>query len=343
MVQNKKLVKYIKNSIKKFSLDLSDRIVLTEAATGNYVVTPIIAAAANAKIVYAFTKNSEYGSIDEVKKQTYSLAKELSVENKIMVVDRLDTIPFEDIHILTNTGFLRPINSDIISKLSQNCVIPLMYEPWEFRPGEIDLEACYRKGIKVYGTNENDERLKLFDYLGLNVIYILLGEGIFPIDHKIILIGCEKFVYPVFNILSQCGYKVDFITKYENSHFALQDYDAIIILEHIRNILIIGEKNKAFIDKNQISEDTIVIHISGNVDFNNVNFKYIPETIKPFSYMSIRADYLSPKAVIDLHTAGLKVAEGMLKANEMGLKGEDYKRFMEKNYPALSFEDPKLW
>ena len=59
--------------------------------------------------------------------------------------------------------------------------------------------------------------------------------------------------------------------------------------------------------------------------------------------MSIRADFIDPQAVFDLHTAGLKVAEGMLKANEMGLKGKDYKEFMEKNYPALAFEEPRWW
>jgi hypothetical protein len=48
-------------------------------------------------------------------------------------------------------------------------------------------------------------------------------------------------------------------------------------------------------------------------------------------------------AVIDLHTAGLKVAEGMLSANSAGLKGEEYKLFMEKNYPALGFDDQKYW
>jgi len=39
-----KLVKGIVKAVGKFKLDLTDRIVLTEAATGNYVVTPVIAA-----------------------------------------------------------------------------------------------------------------------------------------------------------------------------------------------------------------------------------------------------------------------------------------------------------
>ena len=52
--------------------------------------------------------------------------------------------------------------------------------------------------------------------------------------------------------------------------------------------------------------------------------------------MSFTADYIDSKAIIDLHTAGLKVAEGMLKANEMNLHRIEYKNFMESNYPALA-------
>jgi hypothetical protein len=59
--------------------------------------------------------------------------------------------------------------------------------------------------------------------------------------------------------------------------------------------------------------------------------------------MSYTADYADPQAVIDLHTAGLKVAEGMIKANSLNLKPFEYKNYLEKNYPALSFNDSKFW
>ena len=50
-----RMLDFIKNSIEKFELNIKDKIVLTEAATGNFVVTPIIAALAGAN-VYAITK-----------------------------------------------------------------------------------------------------------------------------------------------------------------------------------------------------------------------------------------------------------------------------------------------
>ena len=57
-IKTDRLIKGIIKAIEKFELSLMDKVVLTEAATGNYVVTLVIAAVAGAKKVYAFTKDS---------------------------------------------------------------------------------------------------------------------------------------------------------------------------------------------------------------------------------------------------------------------------------------------
>ena len=59
--------------------------------------------------------------------------------------------------------------------------------------------------------------------------------------------------------------------------------------------------------------------------------------------MSYTADYTDSQAVIDLHTAGLKVAQGMMKANEMNLNKKKFRKYMIENYPAMSFENKKYW
>jgi hypothetical protein len=340
--RNFELSKKIVRAVEKFKLDLTGRTVLTEAATGNYVVTPIIAAVGSAEKVYAFTKDSSYGSIEEVKEQTYSLAKVLGVEKKISVITSFESVDFKSLDIVTNTGFLRPITRDLIDKLPSKCVIPLMYEPWEFREGEVDLEACYEKGIKVYGTNESYAGLRTMEYIGFIVLYLLLENKRSPFSSKVLLIGCRRFVDPVSRVLRQNGYDVTIVLNYDSSIDPIT-YDAIVILEHQRDVLVVGRKNEAFLDKDRISVDTLVIHICGNVDFREAKFKYTPNNIRPFGYMSLTTDFIDPQAVIDLHAAGLKVAEGMLKANELGLRGKDYKFFMERNYPALAFENPKFW
>ena len=334
-------IKTIKESIKKFNLNLEDKIVCTEAATGNYVVTPIIAALAGAK-VWAITKNSKYGSIEEVKSQTYKLADKFNISNKIIIVSSYDELEMDKIDILTNTGFNRPINKSVVNKLSSNCVIPLMWEPWEWRKEELDLQACYEKGIKVYGTNESDKRLKTMDYIGYIALYLLLKQKLTPFSSKILIVGCEKFASPIAKILKNNNYNYKSVTVYNKSISNIAEYNAIIIAENSNNLKIIGN-NESFINNKEISEYTVVIHIAGNVDFSRGNFIKIPEAPAHFGYMSFTTDYIDSKAIIDLHAAGLKVAEGMLKANQLGLKGTGYKNFMENNYAALSFENKKYW
>jgi hypothetical protein len=137
---------------------------------------------------------------------------------------------------------------------------------------------------------------------------------------------------------------VDLVTEYSEPVKDIADYEVIVLLEQSRNILLMGSTaNDPYIKNSEVNPGTLVIHISGNVRFDNAAFSYIPSSPKPFGYMSFTADYVDPKAVVDLHTAGLSVAEGMLKANSLGLRGERYKTFLETYFPALSFDEEKYW
>ncbi len=69
-----RLVGLIRRTSAFLELDLSGLVVLTEAASGPYVVTPIIAALAGAARVIALTAPSRYGSIEAVIAQTQALA-----------------------------------------------------------------------------------------------------------------------------------------------------------------------------------------------------------------------------------------------------------------------------
>lgn len=336
------LAKQIKHAIDKFELNLNDKIVLTEAATGNYAVTPIIAALAGAKKVFALTKNSKYGTIEKVKEETFKIIKSFNdkISDKIEIITNLNSINLGSVDILTNTGFLRPINKAIIDKLSSKCVIPLMWETWEFRSSDVDLEACYNKNIKVYGTNEDDQRLRTKEYVGYMVLKFLLNLNYTPISSKILVLGCHYFTIYVEKVLKQNNFKYKIINSYDVK-IDISSYDVIVLAEHYKSNLLIGEKG--FIDVKDISQNVDVIHICGNVDFSNAKFKYIPNKPAKFGYMSYTADHMGSQVVIDLHTAGLKVAEGMLKANTMYLTKEEYKNYMENNYPAMAFQNEKYW
>jgi hypothetical protein len=332
----------IKVSFSKFNINLKGKIVLTEAATGNYCCTSILAAIAGAK-VYAIAKDSKYGSFETVQSEVLLIAKQLGVDSLLTIIRNFDEIDLELVDIVTNTGFVRPIDKNMINKLKPDCVIPLMWEPWEYRSNELDLNAAIKRGIKVYGTNENDFRLQTMNYIGLTVLYFLLKEKKSPASSKILVIGCQKFNNAIELVLNKLNYNVVNCLTDEFNNIDIHDFDNIVIAEHINPQLIIGQKEDALINYSLLTKNQLIIHISGNVDLSNISNKQYPEYPAPFGYMSYTTDFIDPIAVFDLHAAGLKVAEGMLKAKENGLTGHTFKTFVESNYPGLAFENIKYW
>lgn len=326
----------IRRALLKFDLHLDGCRVLTEAATGNYVVTPLIAAAAGAEVT-AFTRSSAYGSVEEVQRQTLELAAVMNLSDRVKIVTDLASIDLSRFDIVTNTGFLRPLDAAFVARLSPTAVIPLMYEPWEFRAGEIDLASCRAKGIPVFGTNEADSRLRTMEYIGLIVLYFLLERKLSPFSVRVLVLGCEQFVSPVMAVLARNGYTYRAVTSYAEP-VDPRDYDAVVVAEYIDPRLLVGPAGSAYLAVEDLRPDTFVIHISGNVNFSGARFTHVPVSPRPFRHMSYTTDFIDPQAVVDLHAAGLKVGEGMLTAKRQQLCGVAFREFMEKNYPALAMD-----
>ncbi len=332
----------IENAIKKFNVNLSDRRVLTEAATGNYVCTPVLAALAGAE-VFAYAKESKYGTVDEINEQIFRVSSKLGITTNINIITDLELFDLSTIDVLTNTGFLRPISKTIINRLKSTCVIPLMWEPWEFREDELDIVACLERGIKVYGTNESDPRLQTMDYIGFIALYFLLKEKRTPNSTSTLIVGCEKFNRAINKVLKANGYNTTSVLTKEYSALNIEIFDSIIIAEYERPTIIVSDDDNALIKSSELNDNHLIIHIAGNVNLENVNCRFYPEKPAPFRYMSYTTDFIDPAAVVDLHCAGLKVAEGMVVANEKKLSSEMYKFFMESKYPALAFDDKRYW
>ena len=332
-------VNNIRRSIEKFNLNLTGFTVLTEAASGNYIVTPLIAAASGAAKVFAYTKDSRYGCVEEVKKETNRLAERMGITN-IEIITSLEQIDLTKIDILTNTGFLRPINKHLIQKLSSSCVIPLMWEPWEYRPSELDIEACLQRHIKVYGTNEDDKRLRTKEYIGFVALHLLLSYHHTPLSSKVLILGCSYFTVHIENVLSVNGYDYIVLNSYDTP-IDTSTFHAIIIAEHYNPMELIGPEG--FIKTSELNSSIDLIHICGNINVSHVAFRHTPKHPASFGYMSYTADYMGSHVVCDLHAAGLYVAQGMLKANKLKLPPIAYKKYLETTYPALAFKDERYW
>src|SRR5260221_12331363 len=84
-LNSRRLIRLLNSVIDRCQLELTDRTVLTEAATGAYVVTPILAAMAGAN-VYALTLGTPYASAYEIYNTSLELATAAAITDRISFI-----------------------------------------------------------------------------------------------------------------------------------------------------------------------------------------------------------------------------------------------------------------
>jgi hypothetical protein len=328
----KRCERFIKSRIALFNLDLTDLTVYTELGSGNYAFTGIIAAMANAKKVCAISQASRFGTFDDNLSNLDYIIHALNIQNicdKIEVVNEKRRKHLQEADIVTNSGFVRPIDETTVSMMKPTAVIPLMYETWEFRKEDIDLDYCRSNDILVLGVNEECSPMDIMRYSGFLVSKLMFECGLGVHKDKILVLGSGRLGNNIANFMRVNG--IDFrwislddnireenkpyLSKIDDIKKELSEFDAVVIDEHYHNVEIIGKNG--IIKTEELSEKKPliqVIHICGNVDVNDIKkhgLKIYPEPVVPFGYMSASADYLGPKATIELNIAGLKVGEIM--------------------------------
>ena len=355
-IDEKRKREFIRKTIQKFSLNLEGLVVFTEAATGNYKHIPIIAALAGAKQVFAVTTDSRYGKKEDIKNLVLNDAKELGVDKKITILFDKNKDCLRKSDIVTNLGFVRPITKDMISCMKPTAVIPLMWETWEFRAEELDLKACRERGIIVLGTNEHHPLLDLFRSNGFLICKLLFNKGFDVYKDNLLLIASGHIGDSAADFFINAGISFNrivfddkipehqraFVYSREEILNNLDAYDAIIIAELHHNMDILSLNGfipvRLLKEKNPLIQ---IIHICGSVNKNDIEHEVLsiyPENIMPFGYMTVSPDYLGPKTLLELNTAGLKVGEVMARCRLKRLSIKDTIEYTIKNSPAMDFE-----
>ena len=325
----------ISTCIERFSLNLEGMVVFTEAATGSFQWTPIIALLAGASKVIAIVKDSAYGSVESIISQTNTLVKKLGCDSRLELVTDYSLINQTD--IITNLGFVRPINASLVYNMKPTAVIPLMWETWEYRKQDLDLSECLRRDILVLGTNEHHQDLNFMDYIGLLVLKLLFEAGLEVANNKILVLGGGEFALAAAKSITSSGGKVGVVCErselpqvIDNKWLAITigenaarqfiaEADALVCIDHISEEQIIG--NNAAMSVTEfvnLNPELRVIHVSGLIDhesLRNLGIHIYPDKLAQTPRtMSITPAYLGPRPVIELHTAGLKVGEEMVRA-----------------------------
>lgn len=334
-MNHSRIKRLIRSAIKQTKLDLRGLNVLTEAATGYYALTPIIAALAGANSVLAYARTTRFGAAENVGIEVAELADTLDAGSTIEILTDKSDLRIASADIVTNLGMLRPLNAPFLAQLKKTAVIPLMWETWEFRPSDLDLAECRRLGIPVLGTDEHQSSLDIFHYVGLLPVKLLLEAGIEIYRSKIAVLGSGEFAAMAVNALRKIGaitVQID-TTNTEWAKVMMKesvDLDALCIIEHHCSAQLIGPTGCISArDLAAAAPGLTIVHVCGGADRSSLadaGCKCAPSHFASPGSMSVATDYVGPKPLIDLHTAGLRVGEVMARCRLDGLDRTESER-----------------
>ena len=310
----RRLVRLAEASVTEMRIDLDGAVVVTEAATGAYAVTPILAALAGARRVFAFTRPTRYGSVAEVVRQTTDLAGAAGVADRIEV--RTDR-PLSVIHeadVVTNSGHLRPLDREVIRRMRPTAVLPLMFESWEIQAGRFDLalDDAVDRGIQVAGTNERHPLVDVFSYLGTMAVKLLFDAGT-AVRHRRIVVACDNPFAPYLESgLSAAGAVVRSTTTLTDVE---GDFDPGFVLVSLTPT---GSSVLSPADIRWIADtwpNAVVVQFWGDLDrttLDQAGVSYWPLQAPPDGHMAVLPSQPGPEPVIRLQAGGFKVASVLL-------------------------------
>lgn len=344
--------------IEDLRLDLSGLTVYTEAASGSYLASPVLAALAGAQVV-AQARDSRYGMASDVIANTQALADFCGVADRITYTASRDHAALGQADIVTNSGFVRPIDKDLIGALKPTAVIPLMWETWEFRSSDFDLEYCKAQDILTLGTNEHHpdcNMMPVCGHLALKLIYELGYEGFgtrvlvlgnSPSPGKVIAEQLRALEMDVvwFSSTDESDYRYEDLQAYFDKEG--KRVDVILLAEHMHGHKLLGEGG--YLDLGavaQLNPELAIGVIAGNVDGAELaasGLHYYPTLIQPFGFMTYQPYALGEYPVLLLYAGGLKVGEAMARARLSGMPVASACQVALDNSPAMDFIGGDAW
>ena len=309
-LRDRRLSELMQEAVERCRLDLSGLTVLTEAASGAYSVTPVLAALGGAERVLAMTRPTRYGTVDAITAETRQLARISGVEDSIEVITSLNHELIAQADLITNSGHVRPIDATMIASMKTGAVVALMYEGWEFRPDDLDLDACRRAGVPVGGTNERHPQVDVFSYLGLMAVMLLLEAGVAVYRSTILLLCDNPFRDFIEGRLRAAGAYVETTDRIE---LARGDrFDAVVVSLTPTSRPVIGQHEaKTIADR---WPGVIVGQLWGDVDRGACASAGLP-VWRPHEprpgHMGILLSDLGPEPIVRLQSGGLKAGEAL--------------------------------
>lgn len=313
-----RLLRLTQQAVARCDLNLVGATVLTEAATGAYVVTPVLAALAGAAQVFALARATRYGAIAEVVAGTQRLAALAGVADRVTILSAKHQNVVSRADIITNSGHLRPLDATTIGWMQPYAVIPLMYEAWEFRAEDVDLAACRALDIPVAGTNERHPAVDVFSYLGIMAVKALLDSGVAVAGSRLLVLCDNPFGPFIINGLQGAGAQVHRVSRLEDAGPS-GGYDAVIVALQPSEHPALGDAEAQLLAK--LCPGAVVVQFWGDIDRTALaahDLPYWPFEAPPSGHMGVLPSQVGPEPVVRLQAGGLKVGELLWKERRRG-------------------------
>jgi hypothetical protein len=312
-----RIKRIIERSVSSLDLDLGGYSVLTEVGSNYFLFTPVIALMAGAAKVYAWTRDSRFGKGHDNVKNCNAIREAFNLPDHIEYA--VNARPAEHVKrsdIITNLGFVRPLNEELLKDASPKAVIAGMCESWELRPNDIDLSYCRERRIPVAGTWENHPELKIFDGVGPLAVKLALNAGFEVYQNNIFVWSDDHFGEVISNAFRSFGAR-RVITSVDPGELyaASPELDFIFFCDYDEQRQILGPGGLLDASRLAGSGRPGVVHLYGAIDYEFVvtnGLCIYPPRNGQGSVMTETLAGLGPIPIINLHAAGLKVGELVL-------------------------------
>lgn len=329
----------IERSIRRLKLDLSGLTIYTEAGSGFFCLTAPLAALAGADRVIALARPWSGKNADEVGDETRRLAGQLGVGDRVSVVTERSLADFSGADVVTNLGFVRPLDRQTVMAMKPGAAIPYMREAWERREGEIDWQACRERGISVFATNENDPCVRVFESCGHLAAKMMFEAGEEILDCSAAIISDDPFGGAIAEGLRRFGAEARVLGHRDVPGWikSPESVDVLIIADFCRREWVVARGG--LLDPGLLAEKlprACVIAFAGGVD----GLQLAKEGVRCWPLdgclpqrMSRTLAHLGPGPVAMLHGAGLKVGAAAARGCQF-LSGSALSEYVLKNSPA---------
>ncbi|MDB5311346.1 MAG: glycosyltransferase [Gemmataceae bacterium] len=308
-----RLARLLDEAVARCRIDLRGTVVFTEAATGPYAVTPVLAALAGADRVHALTRATRYGTVAAVAALTAALARAAGVAGRVEIVTAKQPALLARADVVTNSGHVRPLDRVTVGWMKRGAVVPLMYESWEMRPGDVDLAACRERGVRVAGTNERHPNVDVFSYLGVMAVKLLLDAGV-AVHRSRVLLVCDNGFAPFIRAGLEASLATVEVTPALTPDVLTGRFDAILVATKPRPEATVGRAEAELIATR--APGTVVAQYWGEIARAALGVAGVPfwPPVGPRpGHMAVLPSAVGPEPIVRLQAGGLKVAEVLLR------------------------------